>query len=160
MRGDSMKVKNIMTMDPFCCARSDTVDSAAWLMKEKDVGSLPIVTDHQSRRLTGVVTDRDLCCTMLIDSKDPKTTLVGEVMTPDPVACGPEDDLDSCAQIMQEHQIRRVPVVDNHGCCIGVVAQADLALWANPQQVYKTVAQISKRSEARHPLSASLLYDE
>ena len=155
-----MKVWEIMTTDPYCCTSSDTVESAAWIMREKDVGSLPIVRDQHSRRLQGIVTDRDLCCAMLVDGKHPKTTLVGEVMTPHPVTCEPGDDLEICVRIMQEHQVRRVPVVDHEGCCIGVVAQADLALRAKPQHVYETVAEISKRWDAKRPVSMHLLCDE
>jgi CBS domain-containing protein len=141
----AMKVKDVMTTELFFCAGSDTVLSAAWMMKERSVGSLPIVADLQSRRLEGVVTDRDLCCGILAEGKDPATTPVEEVMTPDPIACGPEDELDTCADIMRKYQIRRVPVIDNRARCIGMVAQADLALRANPEQVYKTLAEISRR---------------
>ncbi len=140
-----MKVKDIMTTEPFCCSASDTVQTVAWNMKEQDVGSLPVVSDQESLKLEGIVTDRDLCCMVLAEGKDPSTR-VEEAMTRNPASCGPDDDVESCAKIMQEHQVRRVPVVDEEGRCIGIVAQADLALRAEPEKVHKTVALISRRA--------------
>ena len=139
-----MKVKDIMKQDPLCCSASDTVQEAARTMNVNDVGSLPVVTDQQSRRLDGIVTDRDLCCRVLADGKDAGTTPVKEAMTRNPMTCRPEDDVDTCAKIMQENQVRRVPVVADNGACVGVVAQADLALHTKPQTVGKVVAEISK----------------
>ena len=139
-----MKVKDIMKQDLFCCSASDSLQDAARTMKVNDVGSLPVVTDQQSRRLEGIVTDRDLCCRALADGKDPGATPVEEAMTRNPITCRPEDDVDTCAKIMQENQVRRVPVVADDGSCIGVVAQADLALHSKPQMVGKVVAEISK----------------
>jgi len=138
-----MRVKEIMTPEPYCCAVFEPVLNAARMMKEWDVGSLPVVADQHSWKLKGIVTDRDLC-TVLAEDKDGATTPVEEVMTRDPATCGPEDEVDSCAKIMQEHQVRRVPVVDDQGNCIGIVAQADLALKGKLRQVSETVAEISK----------------
>ena len=138
-----MRVKDIMTPEPYCCAIFEPVQNAARMMKEWDVGSLPVVADQHSWKLKGIVTDRDLC-TVLAEDKDAAMTPVEEVMTRDPATCGPEDDVDTCAKIMQEHQVRRVPVVDDLGNCIGIVAQADLALKGKLRQVSETVAEISK----------------
>lgn len=150
-----MKVKDIMKPDPLCCSPSDTVESAARKMKEKDVGSLPVIADSESRKLEGIVTDRDLCCNVIAEGKDPGTTFVVEAMTRYPATCGPDDDVDTCAKIMQDHQVRRVPVVSCEGSVIGVVAQADMALRAKPKEVAKTVAEISKPSPAKAPAQAA-----
>jgi CBS domain-containing protein len=139
-----MRVKEIMTPEPYCCAILEPVQNAARMMKDWDVGSLPVVADQHSWKLKGIVTDRDLCCTVLAEGADPATIPVEKVMTRDPATCKPEDDVDSCAKIMQEHQVRRVPVVDDQGHCIGIVAQADLALKGKLRQISETVAEISK----------------
>ena len=138
-----MKVRQIMTPEPLCCAIFEPVQNAARMMKEWDVGSLPVVADQRSYRLRGIVTDRDLC-TVLAEGTDPATTPVEKVMTSHPATCKSDDDVDNCAKVMQEHQVRRVPVVDDQGNCIGIVAQADLALKGKLRQVSETVAEISK----------------
>jgi CBS-domain-containing membrane protein len=94
------------------------------------------------------------------NGKDAAETRIEDVMTPNPVTCGPEDGLEACARIMQQHQIRRVPVIDQQGRCVGIVAQADLALHAEPKQVYRTVAEISKPLETNHHLKVALLNNE
>ena len=58
--------------------------------------------------------------------------------------CGPDEDLERCERAMQKHQVRRIPVVDQQGRCIGIVAQADIALALDPQHVYQTVSEISR----------------
>ncbi len=139
------KLKDVMTANPACCVGSDTVQHAAKLMTEHDAGAIPVVTDHQSRKLEGMITDRDICCSLVAQGKDPKTATVGEHMTRRVVSCGADDDLDSCTKAMQENQVRRLPVVDGQGCCIGIVSQADLALKADePDKVHQTVAAVSK----------------
>ena len=138
-----MRVKEIMTPEPYCCAILEPAQNAARMMKDWDVGSLPVVADQHSWKLKGIVTDRDLCA-VLVEGKDPGTIPVAAVMTRDPATCKPEDDADSCAKIMQEHQVRRVPVVDDQGNCIGIVALADLALKGKRRHVSETVAEISK----------------
>ena len=77
-------------------------------------------------------------------------------MTANPVTCGPDESLEACARIMQEHQVRRVPVVDEQGRCIGIVAQADLAPNADSKQVHRTLAEISKPLETNHHLKVAV----
>ncbi len=138
------KLKDVMTPNPACCTASDTVQHAAKLMTEKDVGAIPVVSDSQSRRLEGMITDRDICCTVVAEGKDPKTAKVGGVMTRTVVSCKADEDLDSCLQRMQQNQVRRIPVVDDQGCCVGIVSQADLALrGGEPEKVHQTVAAVS-----------------
>jgi CBS domain-containing protein len=138
-----MKVREIMTPEPFCCIGFESVQNVARVMKEWDVGALPVVADPRSLRVRGIVTDRDLC-TALARGADPAKTPVEQVMTSDPATCQMEDDVESCAEIMRERQVRRVPVVDEHGHCIGIVAQADLALRGKLRDVVETVVEISK----------------
>jgi CBS-domain-containing membrane protein len=90
------------------------------------------------------VTDRDLCCGVVAAGKNADAVQVADLMTGIPVTCGPEYTLDECAELMQENQIRRIPVVNNRGRCIGIVAQADIALHAPAAQAAETIKEISK----------------
>ena len=139
-----MKVREIMTKDPVCCVPTDTAQKVAQLLRDDDIGSVPVVEDQQSRKLIGMITDRDLCCSVIADGLDPKGTSIASFIAAEVVSCRDGDNLDKCERAMQEHQIRRMPVVDGEGRCIGIVSQADLALKEKPEKVSKTVAEISK----------------
>jgi len=103
--------------------------------------------DQNSRRLVGVITDRDLCCSVVADGLDPKGTAIEKFMTLNPVTCREGENVEICERLMQEHQIRRIPIVDADDRVIGIVAQADLALKDKPERVSKTVAEVSKSAE-------------
>jgi len=139
-----MKVKEVMTPNPACCVPGDTAQSVASIMCEHNVGSVPVVVDQQSRKLTGIITDRDLCCSIIALGLDPKNTPIQQYMRQNPVACRDGENLDGCERAMQKYQVRRIPVVDAEGRCIGIVSQADVALKEKPEKVSKTVSEISK----------------
>jgi CBS domain-containing protein len=113
-------------------------------MCDQNVGSIPVVTDQESRKLVGIITDRDLCCSVIADALDSKVTAIEKFMTLNPVTCRDAENIENCERLMQEHQIRRMPIVNGDGHVIGIVAQADLALKEKPDRVSKTVAEISK----------------
>lgn len=121
-----MQVKDIMTSDPACCVPGDTVQQAAQAMKENDCGLLPVVESEQSNRLIGLVSDRDLALRVLAQGRGPDTP-VRDAMTDGPDAAHPDDDIGRVEQIMTSSQVRRVPVIDQNGSVVGIVAQADLA---------------------------------
>ena len=139
-----MKVREAMTSNPVCCVPGDTAQSVAKKMCEHSVGSMPVVTDQQSRKLAGIITDRDLCCSIVAQGLDPKSTTIQKYMHLNPVACRDGENLDGCEQAMQKHQIRRIPVVDGEGRVMGIVSQADLALKEKSEKVSKTVAAVSR----------------
>jgi CBS domain-containing protein len=95
-------------------------------MRDHDCGSIPVVDDIKSRRLVGIVTDPDLAVRGLARGRGPDTR-IRELMTDDPVACVPEDKVEDLRQVMVEELVRRVPVVDEDGVLVGIVAQADIA---------------------------------
>jgi CBS domain-containing protein len=144
-----MLVKGIMSRDVISCTPSDTVQVAAKLMRDRGVGALPVVSDSASKKLQGIVTDRDLCCSIVAEAKLAETTRVGDIMTRNPITCAPENTIEYCEDLMQKHQLRRIPVIDAQESCIGVVAQADIALHAPAGVVGKTVAEISKSLPGR-----------
>jgi CBS domain-containing protein len=145
-----MKARELMTAQPACCAPEDTIRDAAQLMREHDCGCIPVVEDKESNRLVGVVTDRDIACRCTAEGKGPETS-VREAMSENPRCCGPSDDVETVEKIMVDAQVRRVPVVDDRGCCVGMIAQADLAVNASAatdSEVGKVVERISEPAHA------------
>jgi CBS domain-containing protein len=114
-------------------------------MRDNDCGSLPVVESESSRRLIGTVTDRDLAIRGLAEGKGPATQ-VGDLMTNGPTTAGPEDEVEVVRDVMIAQQVRRVPVVDEDGIVVGIVAQADIAREegaASDQEVGRIVEAIS-----------------
>jgi len=143
-----MRVKDVMTQHPVCCLTSDSAQSVAKTLRDEDVGSLPVVADGDSPRLVGIITDRDLCCTIVAQGLDPVTTTIEVLMKRNPVSCRAKQSLDACEKLMQVHQVRRLPVVDEQGRCVGMVSQADLARLEQPEKVHRTLAEISRPARA------------
>ncbi|HEU5236732.1 MAG TPA: CBS domain-containing protein [Pyrinomonadaceae bacterium] len=140
-----MKCKEIMTKDPICCLPGDTVDQAAQLMKDEDVGPVPVVADQQTKRLLGIVTDRDLAIKVVAEARQIAAVTVEEVMTRNPVTCHADDDLQKAIDTMEKQQVRRIPVVDDDNRIIGIIAQADIATRAHkPETTAEVVEEISK----------------
>jgi CBS domain-containing protein len=144
-----MKCKEIMTKDPVCCLPGDTVDQAAQLMKDEDVGPIPVVADQKTRRLVGIVTDRDLAVKVVAEARSIQSVTVEEVMSRDPVSCHAEDDLQRAIDAMEKNQVRRIPVVDDNDRIIGIISQADVAIRAHkPETTAEVVEEISKSAAA------------
>jgi CBS domain-containing protein len=140
----SVKIKDVMSPNPACCLPSDTAQQVAKLMCERNVGSMPVVIDQQSRKLVGMITDRDLCCSVVAQGRDPKSTPIEQFISTEPIACRDGENVEKCEKAMQEHKVRRIPIVDSEDRVIGIVSQADLALHDKPERVSKTVAEISR----------------
>ena len=121
------KCSDVMTRDPICCEPGDSVTQVAGIMKDKNVGSLPVVESKQSRRLVGIVTDRDLVTKVVAGGLSVASTAVRDAMTTNPSSCKEEDDVDRAVSMMAERQVRRVPVLDGTGKLTGIIAQADVA---------------------------------
>lgn len=139
-----MKVREIMTPEPVCCTPEDSAQKVAAMLRDQDIGSMPVVLDQSSRKLVGVITDRDLCCGVVAQGLDAAITKIDRIFSLHPVTCREGENIASCEQLMQEHQIRRIPIVDGEDRCIGIVAQADIALHEKPDKVSSVVARISK----------------
>ena len=141
-----MRVRDIMTPDPAFCTPDATAGEAAALMRDHDAGSIPVVENGQSKKLVGTVTDRDLAVRGLAEGKGPDT-LVRELMTPSPTTCGPDDEVEIVREVMVSQLVRRVPVVDQDGRLVGIVAQADIAREdgaASDREVGRIVEAISE----------------
>src|ERR1051326_4878262 len=100
-----MRVKDVMTQHPVCCRTSDSAQSVAKTLRDEDVGSLPVIAEEEPHRLVDIVTDRDLCCTIVAQGLDPATIAIEAFMKRNPVSCRAEQSLDACEQMMQVHQV-------------------------------------------------------
>ena len=139
-----MKIREIMSREPACCVLNDSAQAVAKMLCDRNIGSLPVVADRQSKRLVGIITDRDLCCSVVARGIDAKATPIEKLITVTPVSCRDGENVEACERLMQQHQVRRIPIVDAENCVIGIVSQADLALKDKPERVSKTVTAISK----------------
>ena len=139
-----MKIREIMSRDPVCCLLTDSAQTVARILCDRNVGSMPVVADQQSRKLVGMITDRDLCCTVIAQGMDPKATQIAKLIALAPLTCRDGENVETCERLMQEHQVRRIPIVDAEDHVIGIVSQADLALRDKPERVSETIAEISK----------------
>jgi len=139
-----VKIREIMSREPACCVLNDSAQAVAKMLCDRNIGSLPVVADQQSKRLVGIITDRDLCCSVVARGIDAKATPIEKLITVTPVSCRDGENVEACERLMQQHQVRRIPIVDAENCVIGIVSQADLALKDKPERVSKTVTAISK----------------
>jgi CBS domain-containing protein len=139
------KCHEVMTKNPVCCLPDDTVAKAAQLMQRDNIGSIPIIEDEQNQKLAGIVTDRDLAIKVIAKGLDAKSTKVEAVMTRQVVTCRAEDDLQKALDAMAQHQLRRIPIVDNDNRIVGIIAQADVATRVNqPEKTAEMVKEISQ----------------
>ena len=132
--------RDIMHAAAECVGESQTLQHAARQMRDLDVGALPICGDDG--RLLGIVTDRDIIVKGIASGVDPGTVPVGQLARTECVAIGPAADVAEVLQLMEENQIRRLPVVDNHRV-IGIISEADLARNLPEQAVGQFVEAIT-----------------
>ena len=134
--------KELMTPDPQCCTADQTLNDVARMMMECDCGEIPVV-DTQ-KKLIGVVTDRDIVCRVVAAGKNPSAVTAQDAMTHPVTSVALESSLDAVLARMEEHQIRRVPVVDAEGCVCGIISQADVARKAEEQETGELVRAVSR----------------
>ncbi len=141
---------DVMTQDVIFAVPGETVDTVAKLMKNNDIGPIPIVQDANSKKLVGIVTDRDLVLKVLAEGRDARNTRIEEIMTKSLVTCRETDNLDVALKTMSANQVRRIPVVNKHNQIVGIIAQADVALLGqSPLKTGEIVEDISKPEIAR-----------
>ena len=133
-------VQEAMTSNPTAITPDTTAQEAARLLKTENVGALPIVEDG---RLTAVVTDRDLAVRVLAEGRGAETP-VREIASQDLVTIDPQQNLDEAARLMAEHQVRRLPVVEEDGRLVGMLAQADVAQSGHDKLTGEVVEKISQ----------------
>jgi CBS domain-containing protein/osmotically-inducible protein OsmY len=149
-----MKCKDLMTRNPEACVHTDTAARAAQIMKNEDVGPVPIVAGRGDKHLIGIVTDRDLALKVVAEGRDPNSVRVEEIMSRDLVSCRPEDDVKRALQSMGERKVRRIPIVDQEGRLVGIISQADAARKLDEMETGEVVSEISE--PARGPIGRTL----
>jgi CBS domain-containing protein len=144
----SMKVKEIITPDPECISPDASLTEAARKMRLLDVGILLV---GEQDKLVGAVTDRDITVRAVAEGLDPKTVKVRQIMTKDVVCCYEDRNIEEAAHLMEEKQIRRLPVVDEQKRLVGIVSLADLAVRAHYGALASEVLEsVSSRTHAPH----------
>jgi len=133
--------RDIMTPDPTCVKEDQTLVDAAKLLRDLDVGALPICGNDG--RLKGMLTDRDIVVKCIADGGAPKTVTAGSLGEGKPVTVGADDDMKVALEMMQKHQVRRLPVIDGHDL-VGIISQADIARQMSAGKTGETVAEISE----------------
>lgn len=145
-----MKARDIMTSDPFVVTGGDPAWRAAEIMRDLEIGLVPVVDNRSEMHLGGVVTDRDLTVRCLAGRHEPGCP-VSAHMTPGPLATvGSDADLVEILARMGEAQVRRIPVVDGRGRVIGIIAQADLATKVGPTEPVSVEGTIERISTPVH----------
>jgi CBS domain-containing protein len=139
--GESHRIRELMTESPRTVSSDVTVVEAARVMRDDDFGLVPVVDGD---RLVGTVTDRDIAIRVVAEERDPSSTTVREIASADLVTIDPEQELGEALRLMAQHQVRRLPVVEEDGRLVGIVAQADVARHGDDTQTGQVVEQISK----------------
>jgi CBS domain-containing protein len=134
-------IRDLMTKKPRSLASGSSVIDAARLMRDEDAGLIPVV---EGEKLVGTVTDRDIAIRVVAEGKSPESTTVGEIASRKLVTIDPQQGLDDALRLMARHQVRRLPVVEEDGKLVGIVAQADIARTASDAQTGDLVEDISK----------------
>ncbi|MFH8475772.1 CBS domain-containing protein [Streptomyces sp. NPDC018000] len=124
--------REIMHVDATCIQENETLAVAARTMKELDIGALPVCGEDD--RLHGIITDRDIVVKCLANGKDPRTVTAGRLEQGKPITVDADADSDRVLQTMEEHKIRRLPVIENHRL-VGMISEADLARHLPEEQV-------------------------
>ena len=136
-----MTVAEVMTKDPACCSPDTSLQEVARMMVDNDCGCIPIVEDGEP---IGTITDRDIAVRTVAEGKNPLDLTAADAMTSNVVSVRSDSSLEECCKVMEDHQIRRVLVVDDSGACCGIIAQADVAASAEPRDVAEVVQEVSK----------------
>jgi CBS domain-containing protein len=134
-------IREVMTSNPCTIDADKPVSYAAKMMRDEDVGLAPVV---EGDRLVGALTDRDIAIRVVAEGRDPDSTKAKDVASKDVVTVDPQQDLDEALRLMAEHQLRRLPVVEEDGRVVGVVAQADVARLADDRKTGEVVERISQ----------------
>ena len=134
--------RDIMTPNPACCTPETPLDQVAKMMIHNDCGEIPVI--DASDELVGVVTDRDIVCRVVAEGKNPIGYTAEQCMSQPVVTVREDDSVQDVLTTMEKHQIRRVPVVDARGQCLGIIAQADLAWVGREHDVAELLREVSR----------------
>lgn len=142
--GRPMKIREIMTPDAQCVGPEETLVDAAALMRQLDVGVLPVCNEGA---VVGMITDRDIAIRAVAEARAPATTRVREIMSPGTVYVFEDQDVDEVVQVMEDHQIRRAPVMTREKKLVGIVSLGDIAVDASASLSGEALKRVSQPAE-------------
>jgi CBS domain-containing protein len=137
-----MQVRDIMSPNAKCCTPNASLVEVAQMMVEQDCGEIP-VCDEQKKPV-GVVTDRDIVCRLVAKGREPTELTAQDCMSSPVVTVTPDTAIEDCARLMEQYQLRRLPVVAKDGACCGMIAQADLATKGPRDTSIEVVSKVSE----------------
>lgn len=142
-----MQIKKIMSHHLACCTPDSPLQEVARLMVEHDCGAIPVVNNMQERQPIGIITDRDITCRAVAMNRNPLELSAKDLMTSPVTTVSADTTLEDCCDLMEKCQVRRVLVVNDDGCCCGIVAQADIALHASQRKTAHVLREVSTPAE-------------
>lgn len=134
--------KDVMTENPACCTPQTPLEQVAKLMVQHNCGEIPVL--DAADQVVGVVTDRDIVCRVVAEGKNPLAYVAETCMSEMVVTVPRSASLSEVLSTMEKHQVRRVPVVNERGCCVGMISQADLAWTGQEHEVAELVREVSR----------------
>lgn len=117
--------KNVMTHNPFVCSLDDTAFDAVEIMRDEGCGVVPVV--NETNQCVGVITDRDICLSVVLERLNPLETRLDDLMSHFLITCHPDDPLTLVLGKMTHYRLRRIPVLDRHRRCVGIISQSDIS---------------------------------
>lgn len=143
--GRFMKIQDIMTRDPASVTPEATVREAAQIMLREEIGIVPVVASISDRRLVGVLTDRDIAIRCVAEGRDANCQVRDAMSGGELTTCAQDSDVESLMQAMRTEKVRRIPIVDERGSLVGIVAQADVVLKTSDfERTERTLESISE----------------
>lgn len=122
-----MSLQTAMTSDPACATPGTPLTDVARMMVANDCGLLPVVDDLETRKLVGVVSDRDIVIRAVANQRNPLQLTAADVMTAPALSVEADAGMLECCELLEANQVRRMPVVDDGGRVCGIISLADLA---------------------------------
>lgn len=139
-----MKIREVMTPDAQCVRPDETLVDAASLMRQLDVGVLPVCDGGQ---VVGILTDRDITIRAVADARHPATTMVREVMSPGTFVVYEDQEVEEAILLMEQHQIRRAPVMNREENLVGIITLGDIAVDASALLSGEVLKRVSQPAE-------------
>lgn len=143
-----MIIKDLMTRNPAFCTLNTSLHDVAQLMMDNDCGCIPVVEEENSRMPIGMITDRDIVLRTVAHNKNPLNMIAGETMTEDVFFVHPDEEVHKAVELMETNHVRRLAVVDSDKNLVGMLAQADIALAAEPKETAHLVKEVSESTIA------------
>ena len=138
-----MKARDIMTPRPACCTADTALHEVARQMVEHDCGAIPIV-EEMGKQVVGIITDRDMVTRGIAERRNPLDMRAKDIMSPNVATVHQDTSLDEICQTMEQRQVRRIPVLDDGDCCVGMISQADIARKSPENVTAEVVKEVSQ----------------